>query len=212
MKNIIFSILLILGSTFLFSQKKNTSIETLFTVNHAHYQHTFHKTLSNSNFSFFNLTSLKTDYTSTTKEQFYLVRNQIFYKLNKSFSIGVTGELSTGKKTARFGLRYLFKNQNNLFSIYPNITFSKTSSLVSMLFWEFKPRISPTVKFYSRLQLQTDKVFNKSNHLSILYRTAIIYKNIKFGLGTPWFSSSKLNALNSEHIGFFIGMQLYFFS
>lgn len=195
---------LIIGfiSHIMFSQAISIPIEVLSTEENFYYQHSFHKAIGNTKFSFFNLTSIKANYKK--EKNSYLVRNQLFYKLHKNWNLGFTGEITNTKRAFRFGLQYALKKENLVLSLYSNITIANATSYVNMLYLEYKLKINQKYKFYSRFQIQTITSFKTNIKYSNLYRLGIAHKSLKFGLGTPWFDPLNIKGFESKYIGLFI--------
>lgn len=208
MKHIMVIILLGLFCQSVHSQKKSVPIESLFTGYNFYYQHTLYKKIGSSKFSFFNLTSLKTDYRFLNKKNSYLVRNQLFYKIHPNFNIGLTGELSSFENAARLGIQYLFKNKTFTIIVYPNLTVANEFSFVNMIYFEYKPKINKRLNLYTRVQIQTTTFFKGNTKYSNLYRLGIEYKTIRFGIGMPWFDPFNTKKIKSEYIGVFAGMSI----
>ncbi|RKE98132.1 hypothetical protein [Ichthyenterobacterium magnum] len=203
----VFLVLVLIGQI-AYSQDISTPIEGLSTSTNFYYQHSFHKTIGESKFSFFNLSSLKTSYEKASVNNSFLVRNQIFYNIHKNWNLGITGELTNGQKIARFGLQYLLKRKTFITSLYSNIAFSNNSSFVNMLYFEYKPKISNATNFYSRIQIQTTTYFGGDTQYSNLYRFGIEYKQLKLGIGMPWFNPFNAKKRGYKYLGLFIGIIL----
>ncbi|WP_299159301.1 hypothetical protein [uncultured Tenacibaculum sp.] len=201
-------ILLFLLSQTLYCQNVSIPIEVFSSVDNFYYQHSFYKTIGNSKFSFFNLSSIKKSYDEESKNNSYLFRNQLFYKIHKHWNLGLTGELTNKEAKIRLGIQYLLKNKKLIVSIYSNITVSDIASFVNMLYLEYKPKISDKVKFYSRFQIQTTTYFGKNIKYSNLYRIGIEFKSIKMGIGMPWFNPFSTKNTGTKHVGLFIGATL----
>ena len=192
----------------IYSQDISIPIEIFSTQEHLYYQHSFYKTIRESKFSFFNLTSLKTSYAKASENKSYLIRNQLFYKIHKNWKLGLTAEVKNKDEAFRFGIQYLFKNNELILSIYSNIAIANKTSFVHMLFTEYKPKISKNLYFYSRLQMQTSTNLEGNTNYSNLYRIGVEYKYFKLGIGTPWFDPSNSKIEASKHVGMFMGVIL----
>ncbi|WP_350291648.1 hypothetical protein [uncultured Croceitalea sp.] len=192
--------------TSLLSQHAN--VESTFMNEKIKNQYTFFKDFESTKFSFFNLTSVSADYNFGRASESYLIDNFLFYQIKNRISLAVEGAVNQKVFIVAIGTRYTYTKNNFRFAFFPSYRISDKRSLYTRILLEYQSPISSRVSLYFRGQFNASTNFSGESGLSNLYRLGLQYKNIRMGLGTPWFKPLEERAFRSKHLGFFLAVTL----
>ncbi|WP_133248437.1 hypothetical protein [Flagellimonas aquimarina] len=191
-----------------FLQSQNISMESTFMNEKIKHQYIFFKDFEATKFSFFNLTSISTDYNFGRVSESYLLDNFVFYEIKKGVSLAAEAALNQEAHSLAVGARYTYNKNNFRFTFFPSYRILDKRYLYTRMLLEYKSPISRQVHVYFRGQVNGSTDFSGNNKLTNLYRLGLQYKNIRFGLGTPWFKALSAKPLKLELFGFFIGLNI----
>ncbi|BFP43421.1 hypothetical protein FGF1_42660 [Flavobacteriaceae bacterium GF1] len=183
-------------------------MESTFMDERVKYQYTFFKNSELTKLSFFNLTSISTDYNFERISESYLIDNFLFYEIKKGVSLAT--EIAWNQKglILAFGAQYSYTKNNFRFDVFPSYRISDKRSLYTRMLLEYQSPIGKWIDLYFRGQLNGSIDFSGNTSLSNLYRLGLQYKNLRFGIGTPWFRALSTRSFKIELIGFFVGVNI----
>ncbi|MEL6974457.1 MAG: hypothetical protein AAGL29_03580 [Bacteroidota bacterium] len=190
----------------LFSQ--SSYVESTFMGERVKYQYTFFKAFETTNLSFFNLTSIRTDYNLGRISESYLIDNFLFYEIKRGVSLVTEIAWNQKGQSVAFGARYSYNKNNFRFDIFPSYRISDRKYLFTRILLEYQTPIGGRVALYFRGQINYSTDFSSNGNLSNLYRLGLQYKNIRFGIGTPWFKALSTTSIKKELVGIFVGLSI----
>ena len=183
-------------------------VESTFMDDRVKYQYTFFKAIETTNLSFFNLTSIRTDYNFGRISESYLIDNFLFYEIKRGVSLATEIAWNQQGKSVAFGARYSYNKNNFRFDIFPSYRISDRKYLFTRILLEYQTPIGGRVGLYFRGQLNYLKTFSGNGSMNNLYRLGLQYKNLRFGVGTPWFKALSAASLKQELVGIFVGLSI----
>ncbi|WP_131819058.1 hypothetical protein [Flagellimonas flava] len=183
-------------------------MESTFMDDRVKYQYTFFKVIETSNLSFFNLTSIRTDYNFGRISESYLIDNFLFYEIKRGVSLATEIAWNQQGLIVAFGARYSYNKNNFRFDIFPSYKISDRKYLFTRMLLEYQTPLVGQVALYFRGQINYSTDFSSIGNLSNLYRLGLQYKNIRFGIGTPWFKALSTASLKKELVGIFVGVSI----
>lgn len=183
-------------------------VESTFMDKKVKYQYTFFKAIETTNLSFFNLTSIRTDYNFGKISESYLIDNFLFYELKRGVSLATEIAWNQQGQSVAFGARYSYTKNNFRFDIFPSYRISDRKYLFTRILLEYQTPIGGRVALYFRGQLNYVKAFSGNGSTNNLYHLGLQYKNLRFGVGTPWFKAFSKKPLKRELLGFFVGLNI----
>lgn len=183
-------------------------VESTFMEERVKYQYTFFKAIEATNLSFINLTSIRTDYNFGRISESYLSDNFLFYEIRRGVSLATEIAWNQQGKSVAFGARYSNNKNNFRFDIFPSFRISDRKYLFTRVLLEYQRPLAGQVAIYFRGQINYSTAFSSNGNLSNLYRLGLQYKNIRFGIGTPWFKALSTASLKKELVGIFVGLSI----
>lgn len=183
-------------------------LESTFMDDRVKYQYTFLKAANTINLSFFNLTSIRTDYNFGRMSESYLIDNFLFYELTKGVSLATEMAWNQHGYSIAFGTRLSFGKNDFRFDIFPSFRISDRKYLLTRTLFEYQKSLGGQVALYFRGQINYSTDFSGKNHLANLYRLGLQYHKVRIGIGTPWFKALSKKSLKKELIGIFIGLRI----
>ncbi|MEM1260428.1 MAG: hypothetical protein AAGH81_18025 [Bacteroidota bacterium] len=84
------------------------------------YQYTFFKAIENTDLNFFNLTTVRTDYSFGAIHESYLIDNFLFYKIKEGLSLASEIAWNQQGHGLAFGVRYSYSKNDFRFDIFPS--------------------------------------------------------------------------------------------
>ncbi|MFY7670408.1 hypothetical protein ACOSP6_04920 [Tenacibaculum sp. MEBiC06402] len=189
------------------SKRYSIPVETMFGHRQVNYLSILNMKLGNSErFGYFSVITVATPYNNTNQPNELIISNALTYKIsNKLFAtIGPQYHFIKGIVPTA-GLQFLSVNSKWLFVLSTGIAFATNTSFQNVGIAEFKPRISKSLKLYTRVQgIYNYKLKNAIHERSLLYfRSGITFKKTSLGLGfnIDFYGSGKISR---ENIGVFI--------
>ena len=183
-------------------------VESTFMEERVKYQYTFFRAIEATNLSFFNLTSIRTDYNFGRISESYLIDNFLFYEIKRGVSLATEIAWNQQGKSVAFGARYSYNKNNFRFDIFPSYRISDRKYLFVRMLLEYQTPLAGQFRLYFRGQINYSTDFSSDGNLSNLYRLGLQYKNIRFGIGTPWFKALSATSLKKELVGIFFGLSI----
>ena len=187
---------------------QSSYMESTFMDERVKYQYTFFKNSKLNKLSFFNLTSISTDYSFEGISENYLIDNFLFYEIKDGVSLATEVAWNQKGLILAFGARYSFTKNNFRFDIFPSYRISDRKYLFARMLLEHQSPIGKWIALYFRGQMNYSTDFSGHGNLTNLYRIGIEYRNIRFGIGTPWFKALSTNSLKKELVGIFVGLSI----
>ncbi len=165
---------------------KPTPIEFLLGHKRIQGQNIIIKSIANSKFGIFSLTTLAGDYQNKDKSNNELFSNfQLHYDFFKGLKVtsGATFSSASGFKPIA-GMEYFFANKNFTFVINPTINLTKSTSLANFAQLEYSPK-NTKLNAYARLQgLYVQSLAGHGHERSAaVVRLGITYQGFATGLG-----------------------------
>jgi hypothetical protein len=140
-----------------------------------------------SKFSFLSVTSFESTYNNDINNLDFINISQVGYEIYKGF--GITAGLSVNRVsglTPIVGLNYVFANREILLVITPTYHLSKSKNIEVLALIEYKPKLTDTLKLYSRFQTLYNHNSDENHHERsyIQLRLGLGVGNYQFGLAT----------------------------
>ena len=150
-----------------------------------------------SKFSFLSVTSYESTYNNDINNLDFINNSQVAYEIYKGF--GIATGLSVNRisgLTPIAGLEYVLANQEILLVLTPTYHLSKSKNIEGLALIEYKPKLSETVKLYSRIQTLYNHNSEENHHERsyIQFRLGVGISNFQFGLATnlDYYGSAKI--------------------
>lgn len=143
--------------------------------------------LGNSNkFSYFSVITIASPYDNTNVPNELIISNALTYKLsNKLFATGGLQYHFLKGVVPTSGFQFFSANPKWLFVLSSSIAFAANTGLQNVGILEFKPRLSHSLKLYTRVQgIYNLKLRNSFHERSLFYlRTGLTIQKTSLGLG-----------------------------
>jgi hypothetical protein len=161
-------------------------------------------------FNFFNVTVGAADYRNTPTETEIVLNNSITYSLGKGFSAasGLQWHYKLGFVPTA-GFQFLKASPDYLFVVFPTYNFKPGPAIETVALAEYKPKLSPKTRLYTRLQgLIVRDIENRSHARSgASLRAGLTIDKFTLGLGSNLDFYGPLKFEKSNH-GIFFQMRL----
>lgn len=160
----------------------------------------------NNNFGYFSVITIATPYDHNNAPNELILSSALTYKLtDKLFTAGGLQYHFLKGIVPYAGLQFFTANPKWLFVLSPSIAFAANTSLQNIGIVEFKPRITNSLKLYTRAQgIYNVNLDNSLHERSLLYlRTGLTLQktSLGFGFNTDFYGPSKIR---QENFGIFI--------
>lgn len=162
-------------------------IETMFGNRKVNYLSILNARLGNSSkLAYFSVITVAVPYDTSNAPNELVLSNSLTYKLtNKLFATGGLQYHFLKGVAPTAGFQLFSGNPKWLIVISPSVAFAKNTSLQNVGIVEFKPKLSSSLKLYSRLQgIYNINLQSSLHERSLVYlRTGITLKNTSLGFG-----------------------------
>lgn len=191
------------------SKSKATSIpvETMFGNRKVNYLSILNVRFRNSGkFAYFSVNTVVAPYDTSNASNELVLSNSLTYKLtNKLFATGGLQYHFLKGVAPTAGFQLFSGNPKWLIVLSPSVAFAKNTSLQNVGIVEFKPKLSNSLKLYSRLQgIYNINLQSKLHERSLVYlRTGITLQktSLGFGFNMDFYGPQKTK---QENFGIFI--------
>ncbi|MEO1054703.1 MAG: hypothetical protein AAFX87_28990 [Bacteroidota bacterium] len=145
------------------------------------YQHVISKDIFNDKFNFFNISAFDAEYGSDPTNEF-VIASFFSYKLSKSISAGVMGQIIPKGASVFLGAKYNLVREDFLLVVFPSYRITANQVFSQFALVEYRPKISNKVNAYFRTQLLAETDGDELTRGFQQLRAGIQIKNSQFGL------------------------------
>ena len=180
MKKLIFTLLLL--NTYTFVTGQNVAEVFANNQNISHEIWLGGSLIDSTKLSFFNYTRFRLDYESNESNEF-LSYSTVNYELKNGFGLFGGAYVLNSEFYPVLGMSYFLQTENWLINAFPSLEFGEDPNIELFLFFQFRPKISEKLRFFSQLIVNSNFDFERHNFSEQNLRVGLDYKSFQFGIG-----------------------------